>query len=103
MVDRAQAEIYEVTERRTSEDYVAIEDLLQPTLDEIEQIASSGAGSGGIPTGFGDLDDLTNGLHPGQMITVAGPPGLGQVHARPGLRPVCSIKHGKPASSSPWR
>ena len=40
VVDRAQAEIYEVTERRTSEDYVALEELLQPTMDEIDAIAS---------------------------------------------------------------
>ena len=42
IVDRAQAEIYDVTERRTSEDFVALEDLLQPTMDEIDAIASQG-------------------------------------------------------------
>src|SRR5689334_11753404 len=36
VVDRAQASIYEVTERRMSEDYVALEELLQPTMDEID-------------------------------------------------------------------
>ena len=45
VVDRAQAEIYDVTEGRTSEDFVALEDLLQPTMDEIDAIASNG-GSG---------------------------------------------------------
>ena len=39
VVDRAQAEIYDVTEDRGSEDYVALEDLLQPTMDEIDAIA----------------------------------------------------------------
>ena len=43
VVDRAQAEIYDVTERRTSEDYVHIEALLTGTLTEIERIADSGA------------------------------------------------------------
>ena len=75
VVDRAQAEIYEVTERRTSEDYVHIESLLQPTLDEIDKISSTGGIGTGIPTGFHQLDEYTNGLHPGQMITVAGRPG----------------------------
>src|SRR4051795_7406941 len=41
VVDRAQAEVYEVTERRTSEDFVHIESLMQPTLDEIERISES--------------------------------------------------------------
>jgi replicative DNA helicase len=81
VVDRAQAAIYEVTDRRTTEDYVALEDLLQPTMDEIDAIASRGGNSLGIPTGFADLDELTNGLHPGQMIIVAARPGVGKALA----------------------
>ena len=64
IVDRAQAEIYDVTERRTSEDFVPLEQLLQPTMDEIDAIASQGGLSKGVPTGFTELDELTQGLHP---------------------------------------
>ena len=78
VVDRAQAEIYDVTERRTAEDFVPLEQLLQPTMDEIDAIASQGGISRGVPTGFTDLDELTNGLHPGQMIVVAARPGMGK-------------------------
>nr|WP_280985421.1 replicative DNA helicase [Gordonia rhizosphera] len=81
VVDRAQAEVYEVTERRTAEDYVPLEELLQPTMDEIDSIASRGGLSLGVPTGFVDLDKLTNGLHPGQMIIVAARPGVGKALA----------------------
>ncbi|MCW2690971.1 MAG: replicative helicase, partial [Mycobacterium sp.] len=81
VVDRAQAEIYDVTDRRMSEDFVALEDLLQPTMDEIDAIASSGGLSRGVPTGFTELDDVTNGLHPGQMIIVAARPGVGKALA----------------------
>ncbi|MDQ3790068.1 MAG: AAA family ATPase, partial [Actinomycetota bacterium] len=81
IVDRAQASIYEVTERRTTEDYVALEELLQPTMDEIDAIASRGGTSLGVPTGFADLEAVTNGLHPGQMIIVAARPGIGKALA----------------------
>jgi replicative DNA helicase len=81
VVDRAQAAIYEVTERRMSEDYVSLEELLQPTMDEIDAIASRGGSSLGVPTGFVDLDETTNGLHPGQMIIVAARPGVGKALA----------------------
>jgi replicative DNA helicase len=81
IVDRAQAEIYDVTDRRLSEDFVALEDLLQPTMDEIDAIASSGGLARGVPTGFTELDDVTNGLHPGQMIIVAARPGVGKALA----------------------
>lgn len=81
IVDRAQAEIYEVAERRTSEDFVPLEDLLQPTMDEIDAIASHGGIARGVPTGFTDLDEVTNGLHPGQMIIIAARPGMGKALA----------------------
>jgi replicative DNA helicase len=81
VVDRAQAAIYEVSERRMSEDYVSLEELLQPTMDEIDAIASRGGSSLGVPTGFTDLDETTNGLHPGQMIIVAARPGVGKALA----------------------
>jgi replicative DNA helicase len=81
VVDRAQAEVYEITERRASEDYVTIESLLESTLDEIEKISSTGGVGTGIPTGFRQLDEITNGLHAGQMITVAGRPGSGKALA----------------------
>jgi replicative DNA helicase len=81
VVDRAQAAVYEVTERRMSEDYVALEELLQPTMDEIDAIASRGGASVGVPTGFADLDAVTNGLHPGQMVIIAARPGIGKALA----------------------
>src|ERR1700753_3783960 len=78
---RAQAEMYEATERRTTEDFVPLEDLLQPTMDEIDAIASNGGMSRGVPTGFTELDEVNNRLHPGQLIIVAAPPGVGEALA----------------------
>jgi len=81
IVDRAQAEVYAVTDRRTSEDYAALGDIMEGALDEIEAIGSRGGAMVGVPTGFGDLDSLTNGLHPGQLIVVAARPGIGKALA----------------------
>ena len=64
-----------------SEDFVPLEDLLQPTMDEIDAIASNGGLARGVPTGFTELDEVTNGLHPGQMIIVAARPGVGKALA----------------------
>ncbi|SDL53865.1 replicative DNA helicase [Nonomuraea maritima] len=81
LVDRAQAEIYKVTERRTSEDYAPLADIMPGALDELEAIGSRGGQMVGVPTGFQDLDALTNGLHPGQMIVVAARPAIGKALA----------------------
>ncbi|GGO73885.1 MULTISPECIES: replicative DNA helicase [Nocardioides] len=78
VVDRAQAEIYQITDRRSSEDYAPLSDIMDGVLDEIEAIGNREAGLYGVPTGFADLDDLTNGLHSGQMIIVAARPAMGK-------------------------
>nr|WP_306461725.1 replicative DNA helicase [Nocardioides humilatus] len=78
IVDAAQAEVYNVTERRKKEDYAPLSDIMDAVLDEIEAIENREAGIYGVPTGFNDLDDLTNGLHSGQMIVVAARPAMGK-------------------------
>src|SRR3989440_3739623 len=78
LVDRAQAEIYGVTERRVTEDFLPLSEIMPGALDEIEAIGSRGGVMTGVPTGFADLDALTNGLHAGQMVVIAARPAIGK-------------------------
>ena len=94
VVDAAQTEVYNVSERRTSEDYLPLAEVLPATIDEMEAIESRDGRSGGVPTGFVDLDELTNGLHPGQMVVVAARPGAGKSTLGLDLCRSASIKHG---------
>jgi replicative DNA helicase len=95
IVDRAQAAIYDVTERRTTEDYSILESLLQPTMDEIEASGQRGGGMTGVPTGFADLDALTNGLHPGQLVVIAARPAVGKSTLALDIARAASIKHSQ--------
>ncbi len=81
LVDRAEAEVYGVTERRVSDDYLPLSEIMPAALVEIEAIGTRGGSMTGVPTGFADLDALTNGLHPGQMIVIAARPALGKALA----------------------
>ncbi len=81
VVDQAQAEVYKIADRRSGEDYVPLSDIMDGVLDEIEAISNREAGLYGVPTGFADFDDLTNGLHSGQMIIVAARPAMGKALA----------------------
>jgi replicative DNA helicase len=94
VVDRAQAEVYEVTERRTSEDYAPLSDIMQGTLNEIEAISNRDGEMVGVPTGFAELDSLTNGLHPGQLVILAARPALGKSTLGLDICRNASIKHG---------
>jgi replicative DNA helicase len=76
-VELAQQAIHDITARQAG-DYERLGDMFQPTLDEVEMAAGAGDGLAGVPTGFKDLDRLLNGLHAGQLVIVAGRPGLGK-------------------------
>ena len=51
---------------------------MEATLDEIEAISNRDGEMTGVPTGFADLDELTNGLHGGQMVIIAARPAVGK-------------------------
>ncbi|MFD5394669.1 replicative DNA helicase [Streptomyces sp. NPDC127097] len=97
IVNSAQAEIYAVTEQRTSEDYLPLGDIMEGALDEIEAIGSRQGQMTGVPTGFTDLDSLTNGLHPGQMIVIAARPAMGKSTLALDFARACSIKSNLPS------
>nr|WP_233149991.1 MULTISPECIES: replicative DNA helicase [unclassified Kineosporia] len=78
IVNTAQAEIYQVTERTQKEDYQVLGEIIEGAIDEIEASSHRGDGLTGVPTGFADLDRLTNGLHGGQMIVIAARPAVGK-------------------------
>ncbi|MCT1867567.1 replicative DNA helicase [Dermabacter sp. p3-SID358] len=77
-VNEAQAQVYSVTDRTKSEDYVKLSEVIEPTMDFIEMLQSRGGQVNGVPTGFAEFDELTQGLHPGQMIIFAGRPAMGK-------------------------
>lgn len=93
VVNNAQAEIYNVTENRTSEDYVVLGDFIGEAVDDIEEAQNRTGGFTGVPTGITDFDRLTNGLHPGQMIVVAARPAMGKSTFGIDIVRSASIKH----------
>ncbi|MGP4109693.1 replicative DNA helicase [Streptomyces sp. 4N509B] len=97
IVDAAQAEVFAVTEQRTSEDYLPLGQIMEGALDEIEAISNRSGEMTGVPTGFTDLDSLTNGLHPGQMVVIAARPAMGKSTLALDFARSCSIKHKLPS------
>nr|WP_245195182.1 replicative DNA helicase [Kocuria subflava] len=92
LVNEAQAEIMSVAERRNSEDYVALKEVVEATVDEIEQAAGK-SGMQGVPSGFVEFDELTHGLQGGQMIVVAARPAMGKSTFAIDIARSAAIKH----------
>ncbi len=93
IVNRAQAEVYNVAEKRGGEDYHVLGEILDETLTEIEAASGRSDEMIGVPTGFIELDELTNGLHPGQMIVIAARPAVGKSTLGIDIARAAAIKH----------
>ncbi|MDQ4503963.1 replicative DNA helicase [Sinomonas sp. ASV322] len=96
LVNQAQAEVYAVAERRQGEDYVALSEVMESAMDEIEAAGHRGEGITGVPTGFYELDELTHGLHGGQMIVIAARPAVGKSTFALDFARSAAIKHKLP-------
>ena len=77
VVNLAQSEIYEMSMGKVRQDYAAIGPVVHDALDQLDKL-QQGLVNKGVPTGFRDIDDVTQGLQPGQMIVVAGRPAMGK-------------------------
>ncbi|MGX5681733.1 replicative DNA helicase [Schumannella luteola] len=96
LVNNAQAEIYSVTGGVESEDYVPLTEAVTSAIDEIEAARGRDGQMVGVPTGFTELDELTNGLHPGQMIIIAARPAIGKSTLGLDIARSAAIKHDLP-------
>ena len=93
LVDQAQAEIYAVTDDNAKEDYVSFSDALEETINEIDANSNRPDGVYGVPTDFIEFDELTGGLHGGQMIVIAARPGVGKSTLALDIARSASIHH----------
>lgn len=94
LVDEAQQLIFSVGRENTKNDYVPIADVLDDTLEELDLITQNGGLAQGVPTGITNLDKLTNGLHPGQMVIIAARPGVGKSTLAMDFMRSASIRNG---------
>jgi replicative DNA helicase len=95
LVNQAQAEVYKVVSQTSKEDYVGLSDSIEAAIHEIETAQKRGGELTGIPTGFTDLDALTHGLHPGQLVIVAARPAVGKSTFALDIARAAAIKNNK--------
>jgi replicative DNA helicase len=78
LLDRAEQLIFEISERQTRNAFTRLADVLVGSLKTIERLYDQKQSVTGVPTGFADLDRLTSGLQPSDLIIVAGRPSMGK-------------------------
>jgi replicative DNA helicase len=78
LVDRAEQVIFDLSQSRVTGEFAHIETLLKESFERITALYESGADLTGTPSGFRDLDRLTSGFQPGNLIVVAARPSMGK-------------------------
>jgi len=97
LVNSAQAEVYSVARANAADEFSTLGDSLQAAIDDIELAQNRGGELVGVPTGFAELDELTHGLHPGQLIIVAARPAVGKSTLAVDFIRNAAIRYNKPA------
>lgn len=78
LLEEAENLIFKITENKEITPYYSLSDVLKETLSIINELAKKETVVTGIPTGFYDIDRLTTGFHPGDLVVVAARPGMGK-------------------------
>ncbi len=78
ILDQAERKILEVSGRKMGRDFTPINTIVMDAFNKIEQLYASKGGITGLPTGFKDLDRLTSGLQPSDLILIAARPSMGK-------------------------
>jgi replicative DNA helicase len=97
IVDRAESVVYEVAETGTTSDYQALNQLLNESFEQIEKLAERGSEVTGLATGFDDLDRLTAGLQPQNLIIIAARPAMGKSSLVLGISHFVSVRLKRPS------
>ncbi len=77
-LDEAEKSIFDISEKRIKPSFVFLGDMMNDSIKMVEKLYERKEMVTGVPTGFNDLDRLTAGLQPADLIVVAGRPSMGK-------------------------
>ena len=98
ILESAEKAIYDITMRKGGEELQPIQPVLISTFEKIEQLVKNHGRIEGVPTGYTELDDLLTGLHPGELVLVAGRPAMGKTSIGMNFVENAAIRAGKKAA-----
>jgi len=78
LLDKAESRIFQISQERGSEGFSRLKEMLWPTMERIEALQRSGKSITGVPSGFVDLDKMTSGFQPSELVIIAARPSMGK-------------------------
>ncbi|MFN8174888.1 MAG: replicative DNA helicase [Solirubrobacteraceae bacterium] len=98
LVDRAERSILEVAHDDRQKDFRRIDSILETELDKMERLSRESTSITGTPSGFRDLDEITGGFQPGNLVVIAARPSMGKSALVTNIAENASLKEGKPVA-----
>ena len=98
LLDEAESKIFQVSQQQTRDGFTRIKELLWPTMERIEALQRGGKTVTGVASGFNDLDELTSGFQPADLIIVAARPSMGKTAFTLNIAQHAAIEHNVPVA-----
>ena len=98
ILDSSEARIFAITDQQIRQGFTGIRELLKPTFDNIQKLFERKVQVTGVPSGWDDLDKLTSGWQPGDLIILAGRPSMGKSSCAVNMAENAAIRHGTPVA-----
>jgi replicative DNA helicase len=98
LLDEAESKIFLVSQQQTKDGFTRIKELLWPTMERIEALQRGGKTITGVASGFNDLDELTSGFQPADLIIVAARPSMGKTAFTLNVAQHAAIEHNIPVA-----
>ena len=95
LMDDAERRIFEISQKKNTQAFAIVKDVLQDTLDYMELLAGSESGYTGLPTGFHDIDKMTSGLQKSDLILIAARPSMGKTALGINISQSIAVKNDK--------
>src|ERR687892_435607 len=96
--DRAEQLLFDLSQSRVSGEFAHIEELLKESFERITALYESGAELTGTPSGFRDIDRLTSGFQPGNLVIIAARPSMGKSALALCMAANVALKHDVPVA-----
>lgn len=98
LLDDAESRIFQVAQQQTQEGFTRIKQLIWPTMEKIEALQAGGKAVTGVASGFTDLDEMTSGFQPADLVIVAARPSMGKTAFTLNIAQHAAIEHNTPVA-----
>jgi replicative DNA helicase len=98
LIERAEAVLFKIGHDGGTSEMRSLESILHDEIDKLEELSKTDVGLTGTPSGFTDLDSLTGGFQPGNLIVLAARPSMGKSAAATNIAEYAAVEAGVPVA-----